>query len=87
MKAFVHVLEARHIDSYRIWLQFNDGTEGEVDLEKELYGKVFDPLKNVENFKNFEIVGHTLAWPNGADFAPEFLKTNLESSKTRMARA
>jgi len=82
MKEFIHVSNARHIESFRIWLQFNDGTEGEVDLENEFHGKVFEPLKDVEYFKDFEIEGHTLAWPNGADFAPEFLKKNLESNKT-----
>ena len=81
MREFVHVSKARHIDSYRIWLQFNDGTEGEVDLENELYGKVFEPLRSMEYFESFEIVGHTLSWRNGADFSPEFLKENLDSNR------
>jgi len=87
MKEFVHVSDARYIDCYRIWLKFNDGTKGEIDLKDELHGKIFEPLKSVDYFKEFKIEGHTLSWPNGADFAPEFLKENLESNKTRMATA
>ena len=34
---------------------------------------VENPLRDVECFRSFSIIGHTLAWPNGADFAPEYL--------------
>jgi hypothetical protein len=42
---------------------------------EELKGEIFQPLKDVEYFKKFTVHPelHTLAWPNGADFAPEFL--------------
>ena len=38
-----------------------------------------EPLANVEVFKQFSIHAefHTLVWPNGADFAPEFLHDNV----------
>ena len=42
----VRVIEAKHVKDYVIWLRFQDGTEGEVDLKDELYGEVFEPLKN-----------------------------------------
>ena len=52
-----------------------DGVEGDVDLENELDGEVFDPLKDPAYFKSFEVNPelHTITWQNGADFAPEFL--------------
>ena len=28
----VHVTEARHRGGHRVWLRFNDGVEGEIDL-------------------------------------------------------
>lgn len=71
---FLHVLEARHVRDYTVWLRFNDGTCGEVDLSGELEGPVFGPLRDPEQFKHFRIEHHTLAWENGADFAPEFLR-------------
>ncbi len=69
----IHVEQAEYIRDYKIWLSFNDGTQGEVDLESELYGEIFEPLKDVSFFKSFTLDGHTLSWSNGADFAPEFL--------------
>jgi uncharacterized protein DUF2442 len=70
---FINVEQAKYISDYKIWLSFNDGTQGEVDLESELYGEIFEALKDVSFFKSFTLEGHTLSWSNGADFAPEFL--------------
>jgi len=72
---FVHVTDARHVEGHRVQLSFNDGTIAEVDLKDSLDGPIFAPLRDVEYFKSFSIVGHTLAWPNGADFAPEYLRS------------
>ena len=74
---FVHVIEARYLRDYAIWLRFTDGAEGEVDLSQELEGEVFGPLRDVERFKRFSIARHTLTWDNGADFAPEFLRKRV----------
>lgn len=69
------VVEARYVRDYVVWLRFRDGTAGEVDLGPELWGEVFQPLLDLEYFKKFTIHPEfrTLVWPNGADFAPEFL--------------
>ncbi len=79
---FLHVTQAKHIDNFRIWLIFNDGTEGEVDLSSELYGEIFKPLQELSFFSSFTIEGHTLSWSNGADFAPEYLHRLVTSQKT-----
>lgn len=71
------VKNARYVKDYIVWLSFNDGTEGHVDLSSELEGEIFEPLKDINYFKNFMIIGHTLAWDNGADFAPEFLREQI----------
>jgi hypothetical protein len=57
-------------------LQFNDGTHGEVDLAAELTGPILKELLDPDKFKE-EYLGSELrpvCWPNGADFAPEFLR-------------
>jgi hypothetical protein len=74
------VAEARYVQDYTIHLRFADGTEGDVDLRGELYGELFEPLKDQAFFQQFSIHPefHTLAWPNGADLAPEFLYENVQ---------
>jgi hypothetical protein len=54
-------------------LSFSDGAEGIVNLEDHLTKPIFKPLKNPEYFKKFKLGSWTIAWENGADFAPEFL--------------
>ena len=71
---FVHVTNAKYTRDYKVWLAFNDGAQGEVDLASELHGEVFEPLKDKAFFQSFTLEGHTLSWRNGADFAPEFLR-------------
>ena len=69
-----NVTEAEHVRDYVIRLKFANGTGGEIDLANELWGEFFEPLKDLEYFKVFEIAEYgTLAWPNGADITPEFL--------------
>jgi hypothetical protein len=73
------IVAARYVSGYTIWLRFDNGVEGVVNLTDELDGEVFEPLKSVEYFRCFELHPElrTLVWPNGADFAPEFLREKL----------
>jgi len=75
----VDVVEARYVRDYTVWLKFEDGVEGEVDLSGELHGPVFEPLRDPEYFRRFALSPDlgTISWPKGADFAPEFLYTKL----------
>jgi hypothetical protein len=56
-------------------LEFNDRAIKNVDLKDELYGEIFEPLKGLEFFQQVAVNPdtNTIQWPNGADFAPEFL--------------
>lgn len=74
-----HVIEARYVSGHTLWLRFGDGVEGEVDLSSEIHGEVFEPLKELEYFRRFQVHPElrTLVWPNGADFAPEFLRSSV----------
>ena len=70
---FLEVFQAEYLDNYRIKLVFNNGEEKTVDLEHEINGKVYIPLRKIDYFKNFQIKYNTIEWENGADFAPEYL--------------
>jgi hypothetical protein len=71
---YYNVSQVRHVRDHVLWLKFQDGTEGEVDLANELWGNVFEPLKDVDYFKKVFVAEYgTIAWPNGANLAPEFL--------------
>jgi hypothetical protein len=73
------VIEARYLHDYTVWLRFEDGATGEVDLSAELHGPIFEPLRDLEYFRSFTVSPDlgTISWPNGADFAPEFLYERL----------
>ena len=66
---------AEYIENYRLRLTFSDGKVGDIDLASELWGEVFEPLKDLALFRLFKVDQElgTVVWPNGADFAPEFL--------------
>ena len=69
------VVEVRYVKDHTVWVRFQDGTSGEVDLRESLRGPVFEPLRDIEYFKQVSVdpeIG-TIVWPNGADIAPETL--------------
>jgi hypothetical protein len=70
---FLEVKQAKYLNDYKIKVEFNNGVTKTIDLDGQLDGEIFEPLKNIEHFKNFSIKFNTIEWSNGADFAPEFL--------------
>ncbi len=48
-----HVVEARYLHDYKVWLEFNDGRKGVVDLADELYGDEHTPLRDRDTFSRF----------------------------------
>jgi hypothetical protein len=71
----IWVTKAAYIKNYLIRIIFNDGVEKIVDLKDELNEGIFIPLKDKEYFKKFHISANTIEWENGADFAPEYLRS------------
>ncbi len=72
----VLVESVRPLEGYRVHVKFTDGTERDIDLEPHLWGPVFEPIRSDLNFFRQVFIdpeGMTLAWPNGADIAPETL--------------
>ena len=72
---FIFVRNAKYLEDYKIEVEFSDGKKGIVDLSDELYGKVFEPLKDKKLFSKIKVDKdlETVTWENGADLAPEYL--------------
>ncbi len=72
----LHIKKVKHISNFKLWLSFDDGLSGEVDLINSLNGPVFEALKDINVFSKVFVDPEleTIVWPNGADLAPEFLK-------------
>ena len=81
----LHIKSVRYISAYRIWVAFDDGTDGEVDLNEYLEGPVFEPLRKKEIFAKVSIDPEleTVVWPNGADLAPEFVKKLIDNQSRK----
>jgi hypothetical protein len=69
------IASAEYAGGYRIRVTFEDGRTGIIDLESQLWGEVFEPLRDLSRFREFRVDSElsTIVWPTGADLAPEFL--------------
>ena len=66
---------AEYLREYKILVTFDDDEVGVVDLQRELWGEVFEPLRDVGRFRRFRFDPEidTVVWPTGADLSPEYL--------------
>ena len=76
------IIEGRYVSDYVIEVQFADGRKGTIDLQEELWGPVFEPLRDPAYFRRFRVHPdlHTIVWENGADFSPEFLYSQTRAT-------
>jgi hypothetical protein len=75
------VTSVRALDDYRLAVCFDDGTAGEVALGDRLFGPVFEPLKDPGFFAQVVVDEYgAIAWPNGADLAPDGLYERLRQT-------
>lgn len=72
------------LEGFVLRLEFDDGTTLEVDLEDELWGPVFEPLRQDPRlFRQVRGDGElaTIVWPNGADMDPDVLHGDHPSAR------
>lgn len=83
----LHTTEVTPLPGYRLFLRFNNGESGEVNLADELWGEVFEPLKDGVLFAtaHHDPDAQTVVWANGADLAPEFLLDLLHNQQRGQA--
>ena len=72
---FVEIVAVEYLGEYTLRLTFNSGEVKDVNLENELLGEIFEPLRVLALFQQVFLSedSDTIEWPNGADFAPECL--------------
>ena len=73
------VIRAEYRGEHRIHVVFGDGVESTIDFSPWLTGPMFQPLIDTNYFQRFFIEAGTVAWPNGADIAPETLYERAQS--------
>jgi hypothetical protein len=80
----LHVTEVRYLGQYRLYVAFDNGEAGEVDLQGTLDGEVFEPLRDMTAFARVrrDALLKTVVWQNGADLAPEYL-LDLQRAQSR----
>ena len=73
----LHILSAELAGPFSLLVQFSDGCAATVDLRPLLAGSIFEPLLDPSVFAEFSIdpVCKTICWPNGADLAPEAIRS------------
>jgi len=71
----IHVTKVEVVGPYSLDLTFDNGIRKRVNLVRELYGEVFQPLRDPAYFARVYLDpdSRTVTWPNGADLAPDFL--------------
>ncbi len=74
------IIEAKAMGGHRLYLRFEDGVDGEIDLKKlvELKG-VFEALQDPREVAKVRVDADsgTVCWPNGADLDPDVLYAEL----------
>ncbi len=65
-------MEARQ--EFRLWVRFNDGTEGEVDMAgfvRSSRAGVFAALRDERLFRQVRLEWGAVSWPGELDLAPD----------------
>ncbi len=76
----VDIIEARAIGGHRLYLRFEDGVEGEIDLSEVIeFEGVFKSLREPAEVAKVKVdpeIG-TVCWPSGADLDPDVLYSTI----------
>ncbi|MBI5543349.1 MAG: DUF2442 domain-containing protein [Deltaproteobacteria bacterium] len=77
------ILEAKPLSEFRVWIRFENGAEGEVNLSELVGEGVFAAWNDPDFFAKVAVdpETHTLAWPGGIDLCPDALFDDLETAR------
>jgi len=82
MQYRIKAAEAR--PGYRLWIRFEDGVEGQVDLSDLVGEGVFRLWEDPREFEKVHVdeESGTVTWPGGIDLAPDALYRDIAGVKT-----
>jgi len=86
----IDIVEARAVGDFRVFLRFEDGCAGELDLGKLIkFEGVFAPLRDAAKFHELFVNRElgTICWPNGADLDPDVLYAALSGKPFPVANS
>jgi len=73
------VVKIKILDNYIVWLKFEDGFNSQINLKPFLGKGIAKELLDVNKFKTLDLEeGGGIAWYNGYDFCPNYLRQLLE---------
>jgi hypothetical protein len=85
LKEMISVVDARPLGEHRLWVQFNDGAKGQIDLDDLIRTDtrpIVTALRDPAAFAALRVDMDTVVWDNGFDLAPEYLHSRLKSADT-----
>ena len=81
MPTISKVIRVTSLSGYRLQVEFDDGTAGEIEMADRLFGTAFEPLRDPNEFaKVFVDEFGAIAWPSGADLAPDAIHRRLTAA-------
>jgi hypothetical protein len=83
MNECVYLLDAEYLHGFKVFVRFNTGEAGEIDLAEIISSyEAAMPLRDEKIFAQFYLDDWpTLAWQCGFDIAPEALLNRLQASQ------
>ncbi len=84
------VIDVRPLGGHWVHLKFEDGVEGDVDLDRLIrFTGVFEPYRNEKGFAKVQVnpESGTIEWPNGADICPDVLYAAVTGIPIEWAQA
>jgi len=78
------VIACKPLPQYHVWLLFDDGLEGEVDLSDFVGKGVFKAWESIEFFNQVKVdpLSDTLSWSDEIDLDPYVLREKIEAKKS-----
>ena len=74
-----HIIDCRPLSSYRVWLKFEDGLTGTVDLSHLKGRGVFQSWESLDFFRSVHVnpESKTIEWGDSIDLDPGVLREEI----------